>query len=149
VSLAPIAAVSASCSSPPPRAANPTRALDERRAVQVIATAFRDERDAPQPGTPIQLTGTQQLEVDVRARDRKYGVAYVTSAERRRLSSALPPRNPSMGDALQLVRGSGSDGDARILVLYDTDYLYDDHVGTEREGDVRDFLVRAHTEGWP
>ena len=65
-----------------------------------------------------------------------------------------------MGDALQLVRGNGADADARILLLYDEDYLYDDHVGTEREEttitaekklerDVRDFLVRAQTERWP
>lgn len=148
------------CSNPPPRAANPTRALDERRALQVIATAFRDEHDAPVPGRSIELAAGKLLEVDVGADGHKYGVAYVTPAERLRLGAALPPRNPSMGDALQLVRGSGPDADARILILYDTDYLYDDFIGTEREAttitaerklarDVRDFLVRAHAEGWP
>jgi hypothetical protein len=65
-----------------------------------------------------------------------------------------------MGDALQLVRGTGPDAEARILVLYDEDYLYDDHIGTEREAttitaekklgrDVRDFLVKAQSESWP
>jgi hypothetical protein len=150
----------ANCSSPPPRAANPTRALDERRALQVIATAFRDERDAPAPGRTIELALGKVLEVDVAAEGRRYGVAYITPTERQRLGPALPPRNPSMGDALQLVRGTGADGEARVLVLYDTDYLYDDFIGTEREAttvtaerklarDVRDFLVRAHAEGWP
>jgi hypothetical protein len=148
------------CSNPPPRAANPTRALDERRAIQVIATAFRDERDAPAPGRSVELAAGKALEVDVGADGHKYGVAYITPTERQRLGVALPPRNPSMGDALQLVRGTGADADARILVLYDSDYLYDDFIGAEREAttitaerklarDVRDFLVRAHAEGWP
>ena len=62
-----------------------------------------------------------------------------------------------MGDALQLVSGLGTDGDARVCVLYDTDYLYDDQVGEAHEKstmtaelklrrDVRDFLVIAHRE---
>jgi hypothetical protein len=65
-----------------------------------------------------------------------------------------------MGDALQLVSGLGADGDARILLLHDTDYVYDDQVGGAHEKstiaaelklrrDVRDFLVRAHGANWP
>jgi hypothetical protein len=57
-------------------------------------------------------------------------------------------------------RGNGGDADARILVLHDTNYLYDDQVGTQHEEtiqtaerklarDVRDFVVRAHAENWP
>jgi len=87
-------------------------------------------------------------------------VAYVTGSERIALGSTLPPRDPAMGDALQLVSGLGPDGDARVLVLQDTDYLYDDHVGDGHEAsslatelrlkrDVQDFLVRAHKEKWP
>ncbi len=87
-------------------------------------------------------------------------MAYVTGQERLELGDALPPRDPSMGDALQLVSGIGAEGDARVLLLYDSDYLYDDHVGEEHEEttvtaelklrrDVRDFLVRAHAEKWP
>jgi hypothetical protein len=96
----------------------------------------------------------------VAAQGKKYGVAYVTTNERVRLGVALPAREPSMGDALQLVSGQGDDGDARVLVLQDTSYLYDDHVGEEHREttvtaelklrrDVRDFLVRAHAEKWP
>ena len=66
----------------------------------------------------------------------------------------------AMGDALQLVSGLGEDGDARVLVLRDSDYQYDDHVGDEHEQpsltaelklkrDVHDFIVRAHAEKWP
>jgi hypothetical protein len=155
-----LACVLTACSGPPPRAPNPTRPLDERRAVELIIQAFREEKDRPVPGSPVALTESKQIRVDVAAAERKYGVAYVTSAERLELGTALPEKDPQMGDALQLVSGLGDDGDARVLVLRDTDYQYDDHVGDEREQpsltaelklkrDVHDFIVRAHAEKWP
>jgi len=155
-----LGALAVACGGPPPRTANPTRALDERRAVQIIVRAFHDERDRPIPGRSIEVTPGKKLEIDVGSQAKKYGVAYVTANERQKLGNALPQRDPSMGDALLLVSGGGDDRDAKILVLYDNDYLYDDQVGTEHEAstitaenklarDVRDFLVRAHTEGWP
>lgn len=154
------ALLASACGGPPPRQANPTRPLDERRATQVIIRAFYDQRDAPVPGRSVQLVGGKAVRVDVGSKGRKYAVAYVTAAERAALGSALPPRDPSMGDALQLVRGADDESDTRILLLYDEDYLYDDHIGTEHEEttiaaekklarDVRDFLVRAHAERWP
>jgi hypothetical protein len=150
----------AACGGPAPRAPNPTRPLDERRAIELIVEAFRDEKDRPVPGSNVALTESKQIQVDVGARERKYGVAYVTAAERLALGSALPEKDPSMGDALQLVSGLGDDGDARVLVLRDNDYQYDDHVADERDKpamtaelrlkrDVHDFLVRAHAEKWP
>jgi hypothetical protein len=150
----------AACSAPAPRAPNPTRPLDERRAVEIILQAFHDERDSPVRGQPVPLAPGKALEVDVASQGKKYGVAYVTSNEREALGGALPARDPSMGDALQLVSGVGDEGDARILVLHDTDYVYDDEVGDEHQEttvtaelklrrDVRDFLVRAHAEKWP
>jgi hypothetical protein len=156
----PLALLAIACSSPEPRTANPTRPLDERRAIEIILAAFADERDHPVPGRIVRLAQGQELEVDVAAQGKKYGVAYVTTNERIRLGSVLPPREPNMGDALQLVSGLGDDGDARVLVLQDTSYLYDDHVGEEHREttvtaelklrrDVRDFLVRAHAEKWP
>jgi hypothetical protein len=148
------------CSGPPARAPNPTRPLDERRAVELIIQAFREEKDRPMPGSSVALTESKQIKVDVVAADRKYGVAYVTAMERLELGSALPEKDPSMGDALQLVSGLGDDGDARVLVLRDSDYQYDDHLGEDRQQpaltaelklkrDVHDFLVRAHAEKWP
>jgi len=154
-----LAAILVACGGPPPRTANPTRPLDERRAVEIIIRAFHDERDRPIPGRKVALAEGKMLEVDVGSEGHKYGVAYVTANERMALGSALPPRDPAMGDALQLVRGE-TETDARILILHDTEYLYDDQVGTEHEAstitaerklarDVQDFLVRAHAEKWP
>ncbi len=148
------------CGAPPPRQANPTRPLDEQRAIRVIIRAFHDQNDAPVPGREVQLPAGKALKIDVGSQGHKYGVAYLTASERIALGSALPPRDPAMGDALQLVRGTGPDSDARILVLYDEDYLHDDYVGVEHEEttitaerkltrDVQDFLVRANAERWP
>jgi hypothetical protein len=148
------------CGGPPAKAPNPTRSLDERRAVEIIARAFRDERDSPAPGRRVEIADGKTLNIDVGSDGHKYGVAYVTANERRELGDALPSRDPSMGDALQLVSGIGDEASSRILVLHDVDYVYDDQVGTGREEtvitaerklarDVRDFLVRAHAEKWP
>jgi hypothetical protein len=150
----------AGCGGPPPKAPNPRRSLDERRAIEIIARAFRDEHDNPAPGRKVEIAHGKLLGIDVGSEGRKYGVAYVTPNERAELGTALPGRDPSMGDALQLVNGMGEEETTRILVLHDTDYTYDDQVGTRHEEttitaerklarDVRDFLVRAHAEKWP
>jgi hypothetical protein len=148
------------CGSPPPNVPNPTRPLEERRAVEIILNAFFDENDHGVTGRTIALAGGKLLQVDVGSVGKRYGVAYVTANERHALGLAVPAPVPGTEDALHLIRGSGADADARILVLQDTDYLYDDQVGEEHEEtvvtaeskldrDVRDFLVRAHAEKWP
>ncbi len=158
--LAAAIALLSGCGGPPPRTANPTRPLDERRAVQIILRAFADERDRGVTGRTIALPGGKPLEVDVSSNGHRYGVAYVTGGERTSLGSALPTPEPGMEDALHVVRGTGDDHEAKILVLHDTGYLYDDQIGAEHEEttltaerklarDVRDFLVRAHAEKWP
>ena len=74
--------VSLACSGPPPRTVSPSRPLDERRAIDLISEAFRDEHDRAVPGGNLPLSDTQSLHVDVSGQDRKYGVAYVTATER-------------------------------------------------------------------
>lgn len=128
--------------------------------MEIILNAFRAERDRGVTGRTIGVTGGKSLEVDVSASGKKYGVAYITGNERRELGTAIPMPQPGMEDALHLVRGTGADNDAKILVLHDTNYLYDDQIGEGHEAtvltaenklerDVRDFIVRAHAEKWP
>jgi len=155
LALALLAAlVSLACGGPPPRIVNPTRPLDEQRAIELIIQVFHDEKDRPVPGHDLVLSETHRLHVDVNAQDHKYGVAYVTAQERMDLGSTLPPRDPTMGDALQLVSGLGSDEDARVLVMQDWDYAFDNQASSltaelKLKRDVHDFLVRAHVEKWP
>ena len=128
--------------------------------MEIIIRAFRNEGVEPAPGGKVALAEGKSIGLDVQAAGRKFGVAYVTPGERGTLGAALPPRDPSMGDALQLIRGAGDEQDTRILVLHDTEYMYDDQVGTDHESttitaerkldrDVRDFVVRALAEKWP
>ncbi|HEX4335988.1 MAG TPA: hypothetical protein VH062_08755 [Polyangiaceae bacterium] len=155
-----LALASAGCGSPPPHPPNPTRPLDERRAVEIILKAFTEENDQGVTGRTISLAAGKVLEVDVTSAGKRYGVAYVTGNERRSLGLAVPTPEPGMEDALHLIRGTQGDANARILVLQDTGYLYDDQVGEAHEDtvvtaenkldrDVRDFVVRAHVEKWP
>jgi hypothetical protein len=150
-----VVALCAACGGPPPRTANPARPLDERRALAIIAETFRAEQEEPVAGSDVSLSPQHRLHVDVLAQGKRFGVAYVTANERGLLGRALPPRDPGMSDALQLVSGIGADADARVLVLYDADYLYDDETGEAHEKstvtaelklrrDVRDFLVCVH-----
>jgi hypothetical protein len=152
--------VGAGCGGPPPRAPNPTRPLDERRAVEIVLTAFHEEHDRGVIGRSVVLSSGKTLSVDVSGSGKKYGVAYITAQERRALGTSVPMPEPGMEDALHVVRGTGDDADGRILVLQDTSYLYDDQIGEEHEAtvqtaenkldrDVRDFVVRAHAEKWP
>ncbi|MCB9586364.1 MAG: hypothetical protein H6718_13255 [Polyangiaceae bacterium] len=147
------------CGGEPPRAPNKMRPLDERRAVQLIATTMRDHGDGPAAGRMMALAEGLELEVDVSVAGHKFGVAYTNAQERSKIASVLPQVD-SDSDALVLARGMGDEADARILVLKDDSYLYDDQVGTEHEEttitaenklkrDVRDFLVRARAEKWP
>ncbi len=157
---ATLAVTAVGCGGAPAQSANPKRALDERRAVQIIISAFKDEGTQAVRGRRVKLAGGKTIEVDVGAPGKKFGVAYTTPAERRKIGKSIPSRDASMGDALILVRGTGDDREARILVLNDSDYFYDDQVGTDHEHttiaaegklrrDVRDFVVRAKAEQWP
>lgn len=156
-----LAALALACGKPEPRTAHPTLVLDERRAVQIIEDTFREARDTPVPGGHIALSPEHSLEIDVRAQGKQYGVAYVTGRERAKLGRALAPRDLSMGeDALQLVSGIGGDANARVLLLRDNDYVYDQPAaGTHAKStlaaelklrrDVHDFILHAQGANWP
>jgi hypothetical protein len=159
--LGPVAfALAAACGGPPVRPPNPTQPLDERRAVQIIVATLKAQHDSAIMGRTVLLVSGKPLSVDVTAAGHKWGIAYVTSSERHSLGVALPMPELGMEEALQVVRGTGNDFDSKILVLHDTNYLYDDEVGEEHrativtaeaklERDVRDFAIRAHAAEWP
>jgi hypothetical protein len=152
--------ISLGCSSPHARTPHPARPLEERRAIPVILQAWKDEGDAAVRGRPVMLPLGISLEVDVAAPSQKYGVAYVTAAEQQKLGDALQTRDQGGPDALRLVIGMGEAGQSHVLLLYDTDYLYDDQVSDgprettvtaelKLRRDVRDFLVLARSKRWP
>jgi hypothetical protein len=150
----------AGCGGAQLRAPNPTQPLDEARAVELIRDSFRAEGMPEGPPRDLALSSHATLRADVTDRDTRLGVAYLTRAERLRLGGALPPRAPERdADELQIVAAASSNGRTRVLVLYDTDYTDDEHLGVPRERtsltsalklkrDVLDFLACAKTECW-
>ena len=149
------------CSKPPARAPNPTRPISERRALEVIARAVKKEHVEPADGRDVKIVSGAVVHVDVGVADRKYGVAYLTEADRSRDDAdQIPKKDKKHPQNLVVAEGVGRDeGGTKILVLFDTDYPYDDQIGEEHEQtsitaesalerDVRDFIVRAKVEKW-
>ena len=91
--------------------------------------------------------------------DHQYGVAYLTDNDRASSDGDRLPKREGKSTKLLVARGVGKATGAVVLILYDTDYLFDDQVGEEHEQtaitaegmiqrDVTDFLVAAKTEKW-
>jgi hypothetical protein len=148
------------CAAPEARSPNPTRPLDERRALGIITHVYQDVGAAVTEGRPLRLVTGHSLRIDVGTEGRRYGVAYLTAADQSLLDpkADLPPHTP--GGDLPVVQGAGADVNAVILVLFAEDYQYDDFVGTGREAsgiaaerklarDVRDFLAQAKVRKLP
>ena len=139
---------------------NPTRPLEERRALTVIVQAYKDVGTTPAGARDIRLPSGRPLRVDVGTQGHHYGVAFLTGAEHAQLDAKvdLPPRAP--GGDLPVVQGAGADLDAVVLLLFAEDYQDDDLAGERHETtavtserrltrDVRDFLAQARLRNLP
>jgi hypothetical protein len=140
------------CGPEPVRAPNPTRSLDERRALEVIRRAVTLEGAQPAPSRDVEIRGGKTLRVDVSIEGHEYGIAYISTEDADKLGDAIQNKK---GDNLQLER-VGPDGEVRILLLFQEDYVYDDLAGESHElttitteraltRDVRDFVTGAKT----
>ncbi|AUX34982.1 MULTISPECIES: hypothetical protein [Sorangium] len=156
--IAAAALALAGCGGGEARAPNPLRALDERRAIEVIRRAMVREGAQPALGREVALVSGGKVRVDVGVQNRSYGVVYVTEEDAQALGAALPPPN-GRDEKLRIVRG-GPDGAVRIVLLYQQNYLYDDLVGESHERttitaereltrDVQDFITYARTQKFP
>jgi hypothetical protein len=157
--LALAAAELSGCADAGPRAPTILRPIDEPHAVQAMATVFRQFGLEPvrnrminigAEGTPIRL--------DVAAKDKLYGIAYITFEDAEKLGDALPKRRDP--DAIMIVQGGQSDVGAHAAILFAADYMEDDLSGESHtstsiaaqqrlELAVKDFLRRAEHEKWP
>ena len=150
-----LAGAAAGCAPEPVKAPNPTRTLDERRAVEIIRNAIAAENVKPAPGRDDVVTGTDKpIHIDVGIDGKKFGVVYVSDDDLAALGTAIQPPNQK-DEKLHLAR-AGKDGDVRIVLLYQTNYRYDDLVGEGHEQttstcenqltkDVRDYITHALT----
>lgn len=154
--LAALAAVTIGCGPGEARAPNPTRPLDERRAIEVIFRAVRAEKESPKLGRDVTLTSNgKTIHIDVGVEGHEYGMAYITLDDAQKLGDAIPKPNKK-DERLHLVR-AGADGETRIVLLFQDNYLYDDLAGEAHEQttitcesslarDVQDFVTHARTQ---
>lgn len=150
--------ISLSCGGGGAKAPNPTRPIDESRAVEIIRRALEAEGIVAAAPRMVQLRTGEQMRVDVGVEGHTYGVSYITEPEARGLGAAIPPRN--LPDERLHVALAGSGLTARIVLLYEQNYVHDDLMGEEHEKtaiaaerqlerDVRDFITHAKSESYP
>jgi hypothetical protein len=150
-----IALMALGCGPGAARTPNPTRSLDERRAIQVIQRAVAAEGARPAPGRDVVLATGKTIHLDVGIQGHAYGIAYLTQEDRDQAGDAIPPPN-QRDERLRLAR-AGTDGEVRLVLLYQTNYVFDDLVGEDREQtsvtaeralsrDVQDFVTHARTQ---
>lgn len=143
------------CSGAQSAAPNPTHPIDERRAIEVIRQAMIAYGAEPAPGRDLTLSNGSLLHVDLGVQGKEYGIAYVTAADAAALGTGIPSANRK-DERLRLAR-AGADGEVRIVLLYQENYLYDDLAGeahtltaiaSERSlaRDVQDFITHARTQ---
>lgn len=153
------ATAAASCRGDAPNAATILRPIDEPRAVAVMARVFREFGIEPVRNRVIKFGPNQaDSRLDVAARARRFGIAYITWQDADKLGDDLPKRRDS--DAMVVVRGNGDDDDVHAALIFAADYMQDDlsgesHTATSLAAErklelaVRDVLRRATAESWP
>jgi hypothetical protein len=149
----------AGCSGDPPRAPNVLRPIDEPHAVSIMAKVFRELGLEPVRNRIIKFgPHDAELKLDVAAKDRRFGVAYITWQDADKLGDDLPKRRDP--DAIIVVRGNGDDDDVHAALLFAADYMQDDlageaHTSTSIAAEqklvlaTKDILRRAEHETWP
>ena len=154
------AVCAAGCGPGEAKAPNPTRPLDERRAIEVIRRAIKAEGADPDAGRDEAIggggggSGGKTLHVDVGVQGHAYGVAYISSEDARDLGDAIPP--PNKKDEKLKTVALGADRETHVVLLYAQNYVYDDLTGDAHEQttitaesalarDVQDFVTHARS----
>jgi len=124
-----------------------------------MARIFREFGLEPVRNRVIKFgTSDVDLTLDIAAKDRRFGIAYITWQNADKLGDALPKRRDP--DAIIVVRGNGEDDDVHAALLFAADYMQDDlsgesHTATSIAAEkklelaTRDVLRRAEHETWP
>jgi hypothetical protein len=153
-----LVAAATGCGSEDAKSPTILRPLDEPHAVQIMASIFKDFGLEPVRNRMISFgTGDTQLKLDVAAKGKQFGIAYITWQDADKLGDALPKRRDP--DAIIIVHGNGEDADVHAALLFAADYMQDDlsgeaHTSTsiaarqKLELATRDILRRAAHEGW-
>lgn len=122
------------------------RPLEEVRAQRVIEGALRDRGLRVELQRHMRVLGRRDLEIDAAIAGARFGIEFVTAADRATLGSAVPRRTTP--DALVVVPGAEGDRGGEVLVLDDQDFLYEPDPNRQGPGhpvvqEVEDRLYRA------
>jgi hypothetical protein len=154
-----VTAASSACGGEEARSPTILRPIDEPHAVSIMARVFHEFGLEPVRNRIIKFgPGDAELRLDVAAKDKRFGIAYITWQDADRLGDDLPKRKDP--DAIIVVRGNGDDDDVHAALLFAADYMQDDlsgeaHTSTSIAAEkklelaTRDVLRRAQHEGWP
>jgi hypothetical protein len=146
------------CGAPPAKAPLRQRPIDEARALKLIAESM--EKDGVKADAPLEMTVSgKRLRLDVPIQGRKVGVVYLSANDVAELGEHPIAHKKSLpGDQFVFHTGTAEEGSYHFVVLYATDYQYDDNEGVQHEAtiitaenkldrDVRDFVnVTRHEE---
>ncbi len=147
------------CSGEPPKAPTILRPIDEPHAVAIMARVFREFGLEPVRNRNIKFgPNDAELRLDIAAKDRRFGIAYITWQDADKLGDETPKRRDP--DAIIVVRGNGDDDDVHAALLFAADYMQDDLSGEQHtstaiaaqnklELATKDVLRRAQHETWP
>jgi hypothetical protein len=162
LSLASIVAAAppgAGCSSDPAKAPSILRPIDEPHAVAIMARVFSTFGLEPVRNRVIKFgPNDTPLTLDIAAKQRRFGIAYVTWQVADKLGENLPKRRDR--EATLVVRGNGDDDDVHAALLFAADYMQDDLSGERHtsaaiaaegrlEVAAREIVRRAQLEAWP
>ena len=118
----------------------------------------------PQVGRTIHVAASsnsepKELKLTVAAKDHKWGIAFITSAEGEKLADVLPhSRDP---ERFTVLRGVGEgEEDARAVLLFAGDYMEDDSAGEAHtatsiaaedklDTHAKKIAREAHDANWP
>jgi len=138
--------------------ANPMRPIDEGRAVRIIAQALSDDGQQGTVPRTMTLAGGTSVTLDVPVSRRRIGIIYLTDSDVLALGNDRLATRPETSE-LTVRQGDGPDAGMHVVILYASDYAYDDNAGTDRNAtsitaerkltrDVRDFLIIARKNHW-
>jgi hypothetical protein len=157
--LATAVVCTGACSGDPPKAPTILRPIDEPHAVSIMAKVFRELGFEPVRNRNIKFGANDaELRLDIAAKERRFGIAYISWQDADRLGDETPKRRDP--DAIIVVRGNGDDDDVHAALLFAADYMQDDlageaHTATSIAAEqklilaTKDVLRRAEHENWP
>ncbi|MCL2823606.1 MAG: hypothetical protein FWD57_06415 [Polyangiaceae bacterium] len=134
------------------------RSVDEERASRLIAQVLSEEGLEATGPRPVLLQGGVSVTQDVGVQNRKLGFVYLTAADAREIEGDSLATRPE-GSDLTVRLGDGGDVGMRVVILYESDYAYDESAGSGRTAtvvsaenrltrDARDFVIIARKNRW-